>query len=68
LRTLRGDRENGQHIVDQAVQTQGLPLLTRLFTALTELSRSRDGEVKAWATDTLKNSIRPAIRDANLIH
>jgi len=68
LRTLRGDRENGQHIVDQAVQTQGLPLLTRLFTALTELSRSRDGEVKAWATDTLKNSIRPAIGDANLVH
>ncbi len=68
MRALRNDRETGEFIVREAVQSENLPLLVRLFTVLTELSQIKDKDVSAWARNRLDDAVRPAIRDSRLLH
>lgn len=68
MRAMRFDGQRGELLVDEAVQSNNIPLLARLHIALSRLSRISEQDVAGWAAEALEKRVWPALRDTGLLH
>jgi len=68
MRSMLGEQELAEQVIEEALSRQSLPLLLRLHIALSQVAELHDKEAANWAKDTLNNRIRPALSETGLLH